>query len=600
MNKKKIIDYILLTILTVLVIFGSFVVWNVRSLPDKWKIAILAVSLLIYLIIALLHIKSFTGKQLIVRRIGTGVLIVTFAIASFSTYKGDETIRIITNPKANQDKYTTISIITSVDSSIKKVDDLSKHNIGIQNGMDIENANFGKESLMKEASNLSFVEDTSYMTLANKLTNHEIDGLIITSTALKTVESEIEGFETKIRVVTTYKKKEVAKTVKTSKKDISKEPFTVLLSGIDTTDTAEASDRSDVVMVLLVNPNTNHVEMVSFPRDSYIPNLALGGGLDKLTHTSNNGIENIIDSIENVLGFGIDFYVQVNFTSLVELVDIIGGIDVDVKISFTEQNSMRSFAEGDLIHLEKGMQTLNGEQALAYARNRYDQPEGDIGRTRAQQDIIKAIVEKVLQPGTAIKIPKLLDVIPKYIRTDMSYEQASDFIRAELDSLHPWTLTGTSLDNGGFDNLTTASMGNTPLSVYILNKFDLQTVFNRYQMIFNPTKFASFNFDLENMDKDFTPYVASSGTKFVGDNFTAQQSNEPTYEPEEEYIPSQNNNNNNNSSSSSSSNNNNTIPEEEPVTPKEDPVTPPVEDPEIPKENPETPVETPTNPPTTE
>ncbi|HFL3113565.1 TPA: LCP family protein, partial [Clostridioides difficile] len=114
-----------------------------------------------------------------------------------------------------------------------------------------------------------------------------------------------------------------------------------------------------------VNPVANHIDMVSIPRDALVPNTALNNANDKLTHTGNDGIENSVETIQNFFGIPIDYYARVSFNSLIEIVDTIGGIDVDVEIDFCEQDENRSFKKEDLICLKKGKQHLNGKQALA-------------------------------------------------------------------------------------------------------------------------------------------------------------------------------------------------------------------------------------------
>ena len=172
--------------------------------------------------------------------------------------------------------------------------------------------------------------------------------------------------------------------------DVTKDTFTVYLSGLDNMGSPDQQTRSDTNLILIVNPKANHIDMVSLPRDGYIPNAAYDYKNDKLTHTGNDGIENSVETIQNFFGIPIDYYARVSFNSLIEIVDTIGGIDVDVEIDFCEQDENRSFKKEDLICLKKGKQHLNGKQALAYSRHRKTKGYDNAGRERAQQRIIKA------------------------------------------------------------------------------------------------------------------------------------------------------------------------------------------------------------------
>lgn len=528
--KSKIPDYILIGILTVLLIGSSYFLWSVRSIPNKFKIAALAVFILVYLILVAFTFKKLQSPQLWIRRFFIVIFCIVYGWTGFTSFRVDNAILKTTTEDEN--KFISISVVVKADSSIKSAKDLDGKTVGVQNNFDKTNAEYGEKQLNKDANNVKYEAKESYTDLSNLLSNNEIDAMIITNSAINNIAAEHEGYKDTIKIIDTYKMKVTAKdtakkTRKTSnERDLTKAPFTVLLSGIDTSDNGEQSNRSDVNMVLIVNPLTNHVEMISFPRDSYIPNLALGGINDKLTHTGNDGIENTVKSLENVLDFKIDFYVQVNFTSVVEIVNTMGGIEVDVPIDFVEQDSNRSFEEGDLIKINKGLQTLNGEQALAYARNRHDQPDGDLGRTRAQQDVVQAMVNRLLTTEGALKAPAILDIVPDYVDTDVSYEQISDFVNAELDNLQPWTFGTTSLENGTTDMLTTASMGNMLLSCYVLNLTDLETVYHKYQSIVNPITFSNFAFNLNDLEGTLPDYVRPDGIIFYGEDFSGYQGGE--------------------------------------------------------------------------
>ncbi|MDF9838256.1 MULTISPECIES: LCP family protein [unclassified Breznakia] len=562
LKKSRIADYVLLITLTLLMALSCYYIWDIKSLPEKWRIAALAIFLLIYLIFLALSFKKMSGKPLWGRRFMIVILCGLYGFSAFYAHKGVSSIRQITN--TNQDKYITITVIAKNDSNLESDSDLSDKKVGVQDGLDKENANYGKKQLNKVANNINYVKEESYLSLAEKMDANDIDAMIITSSYLQHVEAEREGYTEGIKTIATYKRKVTNTNTSENTKDLTKEPFTILLSGVDTTDDGEASLRSDVNMILIVNPLTNHVEMVSFPRDAYIPNLALGGGDDKLTHTSNDGIENTMDSLDDVIGFDIDFYVQVNFTSVVQIVDAIGGIEVDVPIAFEEQNSKRSFAPEDLIVLDKGLQTLNGEESLALARHR--KTYGDIERTQAQQLVVKGIANKLLTKDGATKVPALLDIVPKYVKTNISYDQLSDFINNELNDLSPWTFGNTSMDHGGSYMLTTASMGsNTPLSCYVLSMTDLDTLYKKYQMIIKPTTFKKFAFDLNDLGAQLPSYEEVEGVTYLetysGGNV---QVNENT-DFDDDYIPETETP---------------YIPEEEPVEePVEKPVEPIVPDP---------------------
>ena len=530
MNKSKILDLSLIIVLTLLYV-GSFIfLIRLDSIPFKWRVSAIAIYTLIYLLILVFNLKKMKGKKIWIRRVATTLFCIVYGYTALYAYKGSNMVVQIT--QTNKEKFFSILLVTQVDSDIENLSDLKGKKVGIQSGLDEENSSYAQKELNKEVNNVNYIDGDSYLELSEKLTNREIDALIISTSYLNAIEDEHHGYKETIKTIETFKRPVTTNTKQATNKDLTKEPFTVFVSGVDTTDSGEASTRSDVNMILMINPLTNHVEMVSFPRDSYVPNLALDGGLDKLTHLSNHGVENSLDSLETIIGFGIDFYVQVNFTSVVEIVDAIGGVEVDVDVEFSEQNSERSFAEEDLIHLQPGVQKLNGEEALAFSRNRHDRVDGDVGRTKAQQDVIIAMVNRMLTAEGALRAPKLLDIIPKYVETNASYDQISKLINYELDNMAPWTFGTTTLDSGDFYSLVNASMGNMLASTYVMSLSDLELLYYKYQMVMNPTTFNKFSFDLENLYANLEDYEEPTDVTMIFSGYDLSPYNEG-YSPDD-------------------------------------------------------------------
>jgi LCP family protein required for cell wall assembly len=174
--------------------------------------------------------------------------------------------------------------------------------------------------------------------------------------------------------------------------------------------------RTDAMVVISLDKKTNEMNLLSIPRDSYVE-LVGKGKYDKITHAyAYGGAEMATKTVEGMLGIKIDHYVVFNFTSFMKIVDALGGVTVDVPYDFTEQNS-----EGvqNAIKLSKGEHVLNGEEALAYARMRHQDPTGDIGRGSRQQDVIKGVFDSLLQLSSLSKISDLYSSVKGSIRTDV-------------------------------------------------------------------------------------------------------------------------------------------------------------------------------------
>ena len=279
------------------------------------------------------------------------------------------------------------------------------------------------------------------------------------------------------------------------------EPFVVYVTGLDSLGEPTYNRLSDVNMLLMIDPNHHHVEMISINRDTYVPNAKYNDYPDKLTHLGWDGARAGADALERVFGIEIDYTVKVTFESLIKIIDALGGIDVDVLISFTEQDENRSFASENLIHLEKGYQHLDGREALAYARHRKSAGWDVMGREKAQRQIIAAVANKILSVEGAFKIGDVLNVAASYVATDMAMSDARGFVMKAIDDGKPWTF-GSSTVNSHYEfPLPTASYSYADLSSVLLSTKDIQKVHDMYVSMEEEVNLNEFEFDLNNMEQ---------------------------------------------------------------------------------------------------
>ncbi|WP_163099317.1 LCP family protein [Peribacillus alkalitolerans] len=204
---------------------------------------------------------------------------------------------------------------------------------------------------------------------------------------------------------------------------VSKEPFTVLLAGIENQEGGRG--RADVLMLATVNPETEQVVMMSIPRDSrvFLPDE---GYKSKINHSyAFGGIEGTISTVEEMMGVPIDYFITTNFEGFEDIVDTLGGVKVDVPFTFTatltHSHKFKKFYEGPM--------ELNGNEALAYVRMRKKDPKGDIGRNERQQQVLKAIVDKGTSFGTITKIDDLMEDLGENVKTNIRPTKMVDFIR---------------------------------------------------------------------------------------------------------------------------------------------------------------------------
>lgn len=235
------------------------------------------------------------------------------------------------------------------------------------------------------------------------------------------------------------------------------QPFSVLVLGVD--EREGDSGRSDTMIVMTVNPNTNSSKMVSIPRDTYTE--IVGRGIqDKINHSyAFGGVKMAMDTTENLLDIPIDYVVQVNMESFKDIVDAVGGITVNNTLNFTEAGF--TYPEGKI--------SLNGEEALAYVRMRYQDPNGDFGRQDRQKQVIQGVIREGMSVNSVLKLNAILDSVGDNVRTNMAYNEMVDFqsnyrsAAGQIDQLYFEKGTGDTI-NG--------------IWYYIMNEEELSAVKN--------------------------------------------------------------------------------------------------------------------------
>lgn len=222
------------------------------------------------------------------------------------------------------------------------------------------------------------------------------------------------------------------------------EPFTILLMGIDSTDEVleqNAIANGDTLILLTFNPKTLNATMFSIPRDSYVPIACWSGKPEnKITHAAAYGNDCMINTIQDYFDVNIDYYAKINFKGLVKLVDAVGGVEVDVpKVLCTDDSS-----RGEEICIQPGHQTLNGEQALVYARNRKQLANGDFGRAEHQQEIIMALINKIKTINDVSTFIDILNTVSNSMDTNLTTKQILSFYNVGKDILKKSVSTDTS------------------------------------------------------------------------------------------------------------------------------------------------------------
>ena len=228
-------------------------------------------------------------------------------------------------------------------------------------------------------------------------------------------------------------------------KKITKEPFVVYLSGVDTRGDLTDKARSDVNIIAAVNPVTKQVVLINTPRDYYV-DLAGTSSKDKLTHAGLYGVQTSMDTLGNLYGVDVQHYIRINFAGFMDIIDALGGVDVYSDQAFTSVGSPGYY---DPTTFVEGWNHLDGKAALAFARERHAFKTGDVQRGINQMKVIDAMLNKIKSPALLMGFTKILDAVADSFVTSLSPNQISALVRMQLSDFAEWnieryTVTGTS------------------------------------------------------------------------------------------------------------------------------------------------------------
>ena len=423
-------------------------------LPFKLIVLISAVFIILALIVTIM--MNFKAKKFFSRLL-LGLIslcmCVAFAYGNYFIYKTKDTFDVVTS-LADKRAITT-SIIALKDSNITSKADLKNKKIGTVLKMDKEATKRTLEALKKDEVKYSTSDYSNLDDLVNALYDGSVNAICLNE-KYRDVLHETEEYFTFNTITNVayqnvhYVEKAASENESDPVRNITKDAFTVLVSGNDSYGSLQDSNtRSDANMLLTVNPKTGTILMTSIPRDYYV-NLVCPEGdekscpedsKDKLTHTGLLGIKSTEKSIENALGIKINYNVRINFSSVVNLVDALDGIDLDIKEGEECDILYANMQPG----LSVGKHHVDGETALAFARERHAYLNGDNQRVKNQQKVFKAIFKRIVSPKMITNYGKFMDALAVAFDTNISADEMSDFIKYELSSMPKWKFESYSI-----------------------------------------------------------------------------------------------------------------------------------------------------------
>lgn len=473
-ENKKSIGFIIFAIIlsVILVIFTGGLVYQIiklQILPDNILIPIILVLILLTLIFVLLINFSTHGLvSKILCSLMVVVLSAVYGLGNYYLYSTNTTLETVTD-QGNKAK-NTVSVVVLNSSGLENVNSLEGSKLGVLKTIGNEATKKSLTDLKKY--NVTYTKKTydNMLGMLKALYDGEVDAIVLNE-AYRSNVCDLEDYtnfnnDTKVIHKTVYYTKENSSSLAVS--DITSKPFNILISGNDSFGSLDENSRSDVDMLVTINPVTSTILLTSIPRDSYVKEVCNDyacnyGVYDKLTHTGIYGVDTTKDTIENLLDIDINYVYRVNFTSMIDIVDALGGVDVTVPKGMAVS---KFYTNSNLEGVHEGENHLDGKRALAYSRERKAYLDGDLQRARNQQQVLQAMFKKATSPEIIKNYTSLLKALIGAFDTNMTTKEITSFIKYQIQAKPSWKFEQFVL-KGDNDLRMSAELG-SEVSVVIL------------------------------------------------------------------------------------------------------------------------------------
>lgn len=471
----------------VLVATAGIMVYEILKLeilPSNILMPVILVIILFSLILLLLI--NFCAHGLATKIIFSFLVIlisVTYGLGDYYLYSTASTLNIVTEQAAKSKN--TVSLIVMAESKKEDVQDINGSKIGVLTNINKEGTKKSLNDISKQNIGYSTEKFDNVPAMLQALYEGQVDAIILNE-AYRSNVSEIENYgnfnnETKVIHQTVYYTKEANNSLAVS--DITSKPFTILITGNDSFGTLDEVSRSDVNMIVTINPLTSTILMTSIPRDAFVTEVcddyACNYGVeDKLTHTGIYGADTTKDTLENLLDIDINYIFRVNFSSMIDIVDALGGIDIDVAEGMAVS---RFYSDSTLEGVHEGQNHLNGKRALAYSRERKAYLDGDVQRARNQQQVLQAMFKKASSPEIITKYSNILKAVGKAFDTNMTTKEITSFIKYQLQANPSWKFEQYVLK--GENTLKVSPELGMEVSAVELYAYSIQTASEKIQAV---------------------------------------------------------------------------------------------------------------------
>ena len=446
MKFKLLARFLWLLAIAVTVFFG-YELNKLNMLPFKYYFIAMAIMFLLMFIFGAVIWRKRVGK--ISLSFISILMIIYLVIFSFGSLKIKDTVNFMEKNLGIKFETNVYYVLVNKNSEYEELKDIKGETVySYKDQKDMKDVEKGLTKKVK----VDIEYETSMYELLNDLTTDEELIVYVNAGNYDAMVQNDNEYAKKVRILETIEIK-TKKERRESGLDISEDPFVILISGIDTrSDSLPARSLSDANILLAINPTTHNILILSIPRDYYLTIPGTGGAKDKLTHTGViGGIETTKATLEEEFGIKINYYVRVNFNFVVNLVDAVGGIDInnDQDYGFSCWNNRSCYYDPGVNY------GVSGDCALAFVRERYAYSEGDRHRAANQRQVLENLFHKITSSKTLISsYSDILNSLNGTFETDLSMEDISKLVKMQINDMPDWTVYQYSVDGSGTSEYT--------------------------------------------------------------------------------------------------------------------------------------------------
>ena len=463
-KKKHAISKILGIVSLILFITFSALLLMLDMLPTKYIVIYFIIFVVLYILfMSFIFIKKIKNKFRITAVVFLCIFGIVFGVGIKYLSETIGFMDVINNKLLQKEIYYVMTLENSVIDNIK---DLKNKKIGLYNSLNSEHA---LDELEKKIR-VKHSEYKDVIDMFEELENGKIIAVLINESTKNLLETDLSDMKISLKeidkVYISIEKEDIVKVV-----DVTKKTFNIYIAGGDAFGSIENVTNTDVNMIITVNPVKRKILLTSIPRDYYVNLPSFGeSAYDKLTHAGYYGIEESVKSIEKLLNIDINYYVKVNFSTVVGVIDAIDGIDVYSDYEFVTHNNEKT----EYYKFYVGNNNLNGKEALAFARDRQSFIDGDIQRGKNQQKVISAVINKVTSSTAIItNFSGILDSVSLSLSTNMDTKSINKFIKMQLNDMRSWSIESNNLVGTDLYTIETYTFPGT--SLYVMQQ-DEQSV----------------------------------------------------------------------------------------------------------------------------